>query len=83
MITGFLLQILYTVVAFFVAVLPIIAMPTGWTDALTLIWSYLNSFSFLFPVGTLVSVLGFAVAFHLTLLGYDISLKVYHMIRGK
>jgi len=82
MITGFLLSILYTVIAFFVGLLPIIAMPSGWTDALSLIWSYLNSFSFLFPVATLVSVLVFAVAFHLVLLTYDLSLKVYHMIRG-
>lgn len=83
MITGFLLTILFAIIAFFVGLLPVLAMPTAWTDALSLIWSYLNSFSFLFPVATLASVLAFAVAFHLYLLGYDLSLKVYHMIRGK
>jgi len=82
MITGFFLQVGYTIVAFFVGILPIIAIPSGWTSALTLIWSYLNSFAFFFPVSTLTQVLGFAVVFHLALLGYDLSLKIYHMIRG-
>jgi len=82
MIVGFILSLLYTMLAFFVGLLPTIAVPTGWTDALSLIWGYLNSFAFLFPVSTLVSVLGVAVAFHLALLGYDLALKVYHMIRG-
>jgi len=82
MITGFFLQIFYTLIAFFVGLLPIVSMPSGWTDALSLIWGYLNTFSFLFPIATLVSVLTFAVTFHLFLLGYDLALKVYHMIRG-
>jgi len=82
MITGFFLQIGYTIVAFFVGILPIVSIPSGWTTALTLIWSYLNSFAFFFPVSTLTQVLTFAVVFHLALLGYDLSLKIYHMIRG-
>jgi len=82
MITGFFLQIGYTLVAFFVGLLPVIAMPSGWTNAISLIWYYLNSFSFLFPVSTLVQVLTFAIIFHVALLGYDIALKAYHMIRG-
>lgn len=82
MIIGYILSILYTILAFFVGILPTTSVPTGWLDALALIWGYLNSFTFLFPVSTLVSVLGVAVAFHLALLGYDLSLKVYKMIRG-
>jgi len=82
MITGFLLRIVLAFIGFAVGLLPVIAMPSGWIDALSLIWGYLNSFSFLFPMATLTAVLSFAVAFHLALLGYDIALKVYHMIRG-
>jgi len=82
MITGFLMQMGFAIINFFVGLLPTVAMPSGWTDALALIWSYINMFSFLIPVGTFVSVLSFAVSFHLILLGYDVSLKVYHMIRG-
>jgi len=82
MITGFLMQMGIALIGFFVGLLPIVAMPSGWTDAFTLIWGYMNAFSFLFPMATLVSVLSLALTFHLTLLGYDVSLKVYHMIRG-
>jgi len=83
MITGFFLQVFYLVVAFFVGLLPFVEMPSDWLNAIVLAWSYLNSFSFLFPVSTFLSVLTFALVFHIALLGYDLSLKVYHMIRGK
>jgi len=83
MITGFFLQIFYAVIAFFIGLLPIIAVPADWANALVLIWGYLQSFSFLFPVAALVSVLSVALTFHLALLSYDLSIKVYHMIRGK
>jgi len=83
MITGFFLQIFYSVIAFFIGLLPVISIPADWSNALILIWGYLQSFSFLFPVSTLVSVLSVALTFHLALLSYDLSIKVYHMIRGK
>jgi len=82
MITGFFLQIGYAIVAFFVNLLPIVSIPGGWLSSFTLIWSYLNAFAFVFPVSTLVQVLTFAITFHLALLGYDLALKIYHMIRG-
>lgn len=83
MITGFFLQIGYVLVAFFIGLLPEIPTPDGWTDAIALIMSYMNALSWLFPVATLLQVLSFAVAFHVALLGYDLSLKVYHLIRGR
>jgi len=82
MITGFLLQILYVVVAFFVGLLPTIDVPVGWTSSIALMMSYVNGLSWLFPVSTLLSVLGLAVTFHVALLGYDLSIKIYHMLRG-
>jgi len=48
----------------------------------TLIMTYVNDLSWLFPVSTLLTVLVFATAFHVALLGYDLALKVFHMIRG-
>jgi len=83
MITGFLINVALSVIGFFVGLLPVIAMPAGFVDAITLFWGYLNSFSAFFPMSTLVTVLGFAVTFHFALFGYDLSLKVYHMIRGR
>lgn len=83
MITGTILQMGYSLVAFFIGLLPIIALPAGITDAISLIWGYIDQFSFLFPMTALVGALTFALTFHGILLGYDLSLKVYHMIRGK
>jgi len=83
MITGFFLNIIYTIIAFFVGLLPTIAIPTAWLDSVTLVMTYVNALSWLFPVATLLTVVSFAVAFHLAMLGYDLSLKAYHMLRGK
>jgi len=82
MITGFFLRIFYVVVSFFVGLLPVIPLPAAFASAIALFWGYLNQFSYYFPMTTLVSVIGFAVAFHAILLGYDVSLKIYHLIRG-
>lgn len=82
MITGFFLNILYSFIVFFINLLPVVGLPSDWATAFVLVWSYLMSFSFLFPVSTLITVLGYAFGFHLILLSYDLSLKVYHLIRG-
>jgi len=83
MITAFFINIGAALVGFFASVLPDIDVPDGWVDAVELVWGYMQSFSFLLPVATFASVLGIAVAFHAALFGYDLSLKIYHMIRGK
>lgn len=83
MITAFFLNILISLISFVVALLPEFGLPSGFTSAVTLIWSYIQPFGFLFPIATLSAVITVAVFFHLSLLGYDIFLKVYAMIRGK
>jgi len=83
MITGFILQIFYAFVAFFVGLLPAIAIPQGWLNALTLIWGYVNQFNYLFPVQTLLTVLLFALAFHVALLLLSFGLWIIHLIRGR
>jgi len=83
MIIGFLLQIFFAVLAFFVGLLPVVAMPSGWTSSLALIWYYVNSFSFLFPVTTLLTVLVFALSFHVIVLFFRFVLWIIHLIRGR
>jgi len=83
MITGFLLTLLVSLVSFFVSLLPVVSIPTDWTSSVSLVFNYVKSFSWLIPVSSLLSVLGVAFTFHLALFGYDLSLKIYHMIRGK
>jgi len=83
MITAFFLNIFISLISFVLVVLPEYSLPAGLTDAVQLIWGYVHPFAFLFPIATLSTVLGIAVFFHLSLLGYDLFLKVYAMIRGK
>jgi len=83
MIVGFFLSILTTLIGFFVGLLPIIAMPTGWTDAVTLVWGYLMAMSFLLPVTTLLQILALVVSIEVFLFVYHFSLKIYHLVRGK
>jgi len=66
MITTFILQILYTFLTFMVGLIPTsFTIPQPWFDGLNLVWGYMNSFSFILPVGTLLTVLGLAIGFHL------------------
>jgi len=83
MITGFLLQLFYVFIVFLVSALPSVALPTAFSAAFVLVWGYLSSFSFLFPMPTLVSVLLLAISFHIALLIFDFSLWLIHLIRGR
>jgi len=83
MITGFFLQVLTTLITFFVMILPVIAVPQGWLDAISLVWGYINAMSFLLPISTLLQILGLVVVIEVFLFIYHFSLKVYHLVRGK
>jgi len=83
MITALFLNIFISLIGFVLAVLPEYGLPQGFSDAIALMWAYVQPWGFLFPIGTLSSVIAVAAFFHLSLLGYDLFLKVYAMIRGK
>lgn len=83
MITGFFLQIFYILVAFFVNLLPTTAFPSGITNAITTVWYYVNSMSFLLPVSTLLQVLVLAMIFHGAILLWRLAHLVGGYIRGK
>jgi len=82
MITGFILLMLLKFITFVVGVLPVVAFPTQISTALSTFWGFANAYSFLWPIGTYVTVLGLAVLFEGVMLGYNISLKILHMLRG-
>jgi len=71
MIVGFLLSLpaylLMVVFALFPSGAP--ASPE-WVASVYLIWAYINSFSFIVPVSTLLSCLGIAMVFHLSIFLY-------------
>jgi len=65
MITAFLLSIPGYILQALLLPLPVGgAVPTEWVNAVNTIWNDINAFSFIVPVGTLLSVLGLALAYH-------------------
>jgi len=83
MITGFFLTIFAVILNFFVNLLPIYAFPPQISDAIQKIWIYINSFSFLFPVNTLLSVLLIAMIFHGTVIAWHFAHVVMRYLRGR
>jgi len=82
MITGFFLQVIFLFFSFIVGLLPVYAFPTQISDAILVFWGYANAYSFLWPIATYVQVLGIAVFFEAVMLVYNLSLKIWHMLRG-
>jgi len=83
MITGFILTIIYYFIAFLVGLLPLGSdFPASWVVAVNQIWGYINAFSFIVPVSTLVYVLGIAISFHLFIFAWKVIHWVLSLIRG-
>jgi len=83
MIIGFLLNVIYAFIAFLLGLLPSgSSLPSEWVSAVYSIWGYINSFSFIVPVTTLVLALSIAMGFHLFVLGWKALHWLYALIRG-
>jgi len=83
MITGFFLQIFVTVLGFFVSLLPLTPYPVDVANAILSVWDYINAFSFLFPVTTLLQVLTIAFLFHATVIAWHFAHMVARYLRGR
>jgi len=82
MIIGFFINILSSILAFFINLLPILNIPAEWTTAITLIWGYINAMSFLLPITTLLTILGIVLTIEVVIFVWHFGLKIYHMLRG-
>jgi len=71
MITGFFLVVLYQIVAFIVGWLPTIGFPSQITTAVVLFWGYVNLFSMVIPVQTILTVLLLALTYLAVKLGWS------------
>ncbi len=83
MITGFFLQIFYILIVGIISLLPSVGLPSGWNTGFSQILGFFSSFSFLFPMPTIVAVLIVALSFHAAILILDFSLWIIHLIRGR
>jgi len=80
MIIGFLLSIPAYFLQTIIGLLPNGGqMPSEWVSAVYTIWQYIETFSFIVPIGTLLTVLGLALTFHLAIFGF----KIFHWIITK
>lgn len=84
MIIGWFLQIVYAFVSSLIGLLPVgtLGIPSGFTDGLALIVSYLHSFSWLLPVDQLLAAAIFVVGFYAILLLVKILRWIIHLVRG-
>jgi len=57
MITGFFISVFASILSFVVGFLPTIAFPTEITAAVLYIWSFVNLFSMVIPVQTILTVM--------------------------
>lgn len=55
------------------------SVPSVWTSAVYSIWSYVNQFSFVVPVDTLLTCLGIAMVFHLAIFTF----RLFHWLITK
>jgi len=78
-----LFNIIYGILAYFVSLLPQGSpLPSIWIADVYTIWSYINSFSFIVPVDTLLYCLGIAMTFHLFIFAWKSMHWLYGLIRG-
>lgn len=83
MITAFFLTIAYNFLNFLVGLLPVgSALTSTWVSGVYTLWAYINSFSFIVPVGTLVTCLAIAMAFHLFVFAWKFLHWVWSLLRG-
>lgn len=83
MITGFFLQIGLSVMSFIVGLLPFIAFPTQISTAIATIGGYMNAWTYIFPVATLLQVLGVAFIFHGLIAAWHYLHLLARYIRGR
>jgi len=83
MITEFLLSIPAFILQAFLAIIPNGgSIPTEWSSSVFLMWGYVNQFSFILPINTIVTCLGIVMTYHLTMWGWDALVWILARMRS-
>jgi len=82
MITSFLLGLLISILSWAVSWLPIWDLPIEFTNAIATVWGYMNAFSFMWPVGSMVLLFAVVSVYYGAMLAFDITLWIIHLFRG-
>lgn len=82
MITSFLLSILNGFLNMLLQVLPAGALPDSIASSFSSVWGYVNAFSYVVAVDTLILVVVLVVAFDLILLGWSFVNWIIRKVPG-
>lgn len=74
MITTFFLSIINSFVGLLLNLLPTGSLPSGISTAISYFWAIVNSFSYVFPVSTLLAAF-------LVLLAFDLAVLLWHLLQ--
>lgn len=55
------------------------SVPTDWVTSLHTIWFYMNTFAFILPMTTILTVFGIAMTFHLAIFAF----RFFHWVITK
>jgi len=82
MITTFLLTVLLSFLSLLVGFLPTGSLPAAVATSVTSLWGYVNAFSYVLALDTLLQVLVLVVAFDITMLLWHIIQWIIRKIPG-
>jgi len=83
MIATVLLNFLYSFLGVILGLIPVtVQVPSQWISAINTIWGYINAFSFILPVQTLLSVLAIAIAWHIGVFLFHMMTWIIRKIPG-
>jgi len=81
--TGFALAFAPKIIAILVSLLPDSqGLPVGVSEAITTAIEKVNSFSFIFPIDTLVGILQYIIVFEVSILSLKLGVWLIRTIRG-
>jgi len=82
MISTFILTILHAFLGFIVGLLPTGSLPSSISSSLTNIWGFVNAFSYVIALDTLIQVVALAIAFDLVVLLWHVVQWIIRKIPG-
>jgi len=82
MIIGFFLQILYAILNWLVGFLWVGHLPSAVAAGFVTVVSYINLFTFIFPVQHLFIILSISVLVESIILVWHFGWKIIHLLRG-
>jgi hypothetical protein len=82
MIIGFFLQILYAFLTWVIGFLWVAHLPSAVASGFVTVVSYINLFTFIFPVQHLFIILSISVVVESVILVWHFGWKIIHLLRG-